>query len=506
MLHTLLKKQDFTKLQLFNYISMHGQVEINQLADTFHLSKTTVRRYIADLNSLLQEDPRTQQSKIHQIDSSNYYLTPLTQENLAYFTFKLQSYFLDFSSKFQLLALFFSSHSLTIHQICDALIISENYCYKLIKQLRSILHSISISIEKSGKQQTFSLKGSESTIRFMYISLFIPAFQSARWPFSHISQNSLRSTHSKITIEPLEHSSFSAKIRVEFLLAIIDKRVRNNQFITPFDEPLRSIVHVFINQHDVTKDISRFPFTFPLSFDSKKEENEREHFNFFIRTIHSSIDTKQDKLSIGRQFSLLDNPITNFYTLYIPTFLVKYKIKEENDIFFEFMYYAVFYHSYSLYSQLNPLSMIQLNHRSSEIQIIKSHTQTLKNDLDQAFSTYFISPKTTSYFTTELVSSLFVTLSQIHKERVLHLYVQYSRDAIGSTFIQSEIHHFFSAKSIKFVSTIHKADIIISDSAEFNTAVEFYFFEDTTRNSSWINLFSFLQKKLYELYFLTAPK
>lgn len=124
MLYALLKKQDFNKLQLFNYISRHEQVEINYLADTFKLSKTTIRRHIADLNSLLKENGKTSYFQINQTDSSHYYLTPLTQEKFAHLSFKLQSHYLNISPQFQLLVLFFSSHSLTIYQICEALIIS----------------------------------------------------------------------------------------------------------------------------------------------------------------------------------------------------------------------------------------------------------------------------------------------------------------------------------------------------------------------------------------------
>ena len=503
MLYALLKKQDFNKLQLFNYISRHEQVEINYLAEIFKLSKTTIRRHIADLNSLLKGNGKTSYFQINQTDSSHYYLTPLTQEKFAHLSFKLQSHYLNISPQFQLLALFFSSHSLTIYQICEALIISENYCYKLIKQLKAILKTVSISINKSVENQSFSLHGSESTIRFMYIWLFLPSYQNISWPFSHLTQDSVRFAYSKADTGPLEHSTRSAKTRIEFILAIIDKRVRHNQLNEPFDETLYSIVQIFMKQHDVSKNIPHFPATFPLAVGSEKEVNEREHFNLIIRTINSSIDTQQDKLNIGEQFTLLNNPITNFYSGFIPAFFKKYNIKKSNDSLFEFMYYTVFTHSYSIYSHFNPMMMTQLNHLDSEIQIITDNTQTFKNDLDDAFSTYSMPPDLITDLTTELVSSVLVTLSQIHKEKVLYLYVQYSRDIVGGAFIQSEIHHFFSAKSIKFVSSIHDADIIISDSNELSATSEFHFFEDTTRNSSWINLFSFLQRKLYELYFLT---
>lgn len=500
MFPNLLKKQDFIKLQLFHYIATHNQVEIHHLTAKFALSKTSIRRNIDDLNRLLESDNATSHLQINQTESFHYYLTLVTQEELAFVLLKVQTIYLKNSTRFQLLELFFEFSHLTIYTICTTLYISENYCYKILNQVKSILKPFSISIKKNNQTQTFSLNGLEINIRCLYLLLYIPSFQRIDYPFNHISLDQLKQSYSKEMNFFMDKKAPSTQTRIEFLITIIKKRLDQNLFVENPTDPLGSIIDVFIQQKDATEHIILVPKT-SFHIPDAYIEQERKHFNFLIRILDSNTDTNEDKLQIGKDLTLLQNPISTFYTSFIPTFMEKYYLKQNSKIFYLFIYYAVFYHSHSLHSSINHLSLDPINKKSNPITINKKFQYKIIAELKEAFATYQIPTHLISNFTIDSISLLLVTLVQIYKEKELLIFVQYSKDLVGEHFIKNIIQQFYNEKAIRFVSSIHDADILISDCIEFqDTDAEFYLFEDTSRFSSWVNLSSFLQERLYKIF------
>lgn len=85
-------------------------------------------------------------------------------------------------------------------------------------------------------------------------------------------------------------------------------------------------------------------------------------------------------------------------------------------------------------------------------------------------------------------------LSQLEKTH-LTVYIQFSKNMFGESYIHSQLYKLFGKESIVVVDNIKNADIVISDFYEQRYKDENYFhFDDVENKDSWNKLFSFVHK------------
>lgn len=503
MYQHFIKNNDMKKVEMFYYLSLREEVSIQELISQFNISRSSIKRYIADLNICLSHISSTNPTgliAIKQTSSFDYFLTVNNHEELLSLYPKIQLYFLQISPTFQLFDLLFINNALTVYEISETLLFSENYCYKVIKQLNNILKLFSLSIEKNKKDSTFFVFGTEPNIRFVYLVLFVTPFQSEEWPFSKLSHSYLKESYSNEAKKILGYRPYSTIKRIEYLLAITDTRIRQSHYMDPFHSQISKILSVFMKVHDITKYQKHFPPSVPIVSDKFIENNERMYFNLFLRIIDGTIDTEEDQLKIGKELVNLDTPITNFYSAYISSLLMVRKRKETDEVKLnETMYYSLLYHVYSLYATFNPLEVVYIT--SSESTIDTMQREKIIRELKALYVEDMLSSELISEFTAELVGPLIMSLKQTYQTKKLCVYIQYAREPVGSAIIKKAIYNVFNEKSIQFVSSIEETDIFISDSVEdLSLTKHFFFFEDVRLMECWESLFKFLNEKIYTNY------
>lgn len=167
------------------------------------------------------------------------------------------------------------------------------------------------------------------------------------------------------------------------------------------------------------------------------------------------------------------------------------------------MYYTVLYHEFSYnysYSQDDIIKMNPLNHNNL-IYETSNFSIDLKNYIYTFVEAYpaftFSLPKTTLQIIGVLHYSLYIS----YYKDYLSVFVQYSKTPIGNSFIKGTLRHVFNDESLIFTSCIEHADIIISDSIEYEKKEgNTFFLEDIYNVSLWKELYIFIQELLFELY------
>lgn len=495
MYQHFIKKQDEKKLSLFFYLISKDKVSTEELVSKFSVSKFTIKRYANDLNISLKELQKNKFIEIQQFGSFYYCVKDLSQDDLICVCASLKLLYLERSPTFQLFDLLFTSNTCTIYEISDSLLISENHSYKIIKQLNKTLTSFSISIEKSKLDQSFSVIGLEPNIRCIYLVLFVTLYQSRSWPFTKISSLKLKQTYSKQVHEILNKRSLSVQTRIDYLLAIMDTRIRQSHFIDSFPKDIHTILKVFMDLHDVTAVQQSFPPSFPISSHTKIKKNEHEFFNLILRMIDGTTDTDGDRYNIGKKLSQLENPITQFYKDFLISVLEEELSSNTSNFFFESLYFSVLYHCYSLYCTFNPMDVLYIN-QSSENQYITLQRDTMINKLQNTFIKKPLESNLINKSTVYIVGSVLAYCIPPFKSNVIYVYVQYAREPIGNKIITDTLKEIFSSNAIQFVSDVRKANIIISDSVENASTIDYFFFEDISLDNSWEQLFSFLKEKI----------
>lgn len=499
MIENFLKKQEITKLMLFKYVSSNSFVDILHLSDTFHLSKSSIKRYLSDLNSLLASDSDTRNFQIKQNESFSYYLAGSNDEdiNINYLYFKIQLIFFNNSAIFQLFTILFNSEPITLIEVCKEISISENYCYRLVKKLNNIIKPYSMSI--STKHNALRLLGRESDIRIVYFVIFTSIYQNLEWPFITISQKKAHTLSSFYNLNSYQMTSITS--RIDFLLAILENRIHKTNYIQPMPACIDELTQVFVDCHDLTAELAYFPTNYPLIKNSTTEKNERLFFNLFVRIIDSSIDSDLVKITIGEKLAHLKHPLTDYYLALNQQFLKTFNLSNSKKLLYEFMYYTILHHVYSLYTCLDYQQIIQTNNFD--------YSSNIPEQINLFYTAFWDNSNVPNKFFTNYlhvcIQSILTSLFYIHKKNYLKIYIQYTKSSLGKTLIESQIKNFFNPESIQIIQKLDEADIVISDSNEKKiNEIAYFFFTNINNNHSWSKLLAFIQQELFNLY-VTPP-
>lgn len=468
---------------------------------TFDLSRASIKRSIVEINTFLDSSLDSSICKINQDSLFDFYLESSTKINLTIIYHKYLYYFLSNSLSFQILVELFNNKSLSLNKLSSVLFISNNRCYKLIVQLNKALAFYQLTIQIN--DNLIEVNGDEQNIRFMYWYLLFHGTQNLNWPLSYVPHNLIKNTFSLYRDRYLLNKPLSTQSSVDFYLAILYVRLNKGNYQPFFKTLSSSILQSLLDVHDITYALKHFPINIPTINNNELEHNERKSFNLIMRFLDSEIDTMEEKIKIGNTFLKKNHPVTIFYKKLNTAFINNYLKKDVENILPLFMYYTVLYHEFSYnysYSQDDIIKMNPLNHNNL-IYETSNFSIDLKNYIYTFVEAYpaftFSLPKTTLQIIGVLHYSLYIS----YYKDYLSVFVQYSKTPIGNSFIKGKLRHVFNDESLIFTSCIEHADIIISDSIEYEKKEgNTFFLEDIYNVSLWKELYIFIQELLFELY------
>lgn len=503
MIAYFLKKQDYTKLKILQYIGSKKKTNIQELMETFNISRASIKRCIIDINTFLDSSSDLNLCNIIQDKLFNFTLETPKNQHLLTIYHSYRHYLLSSSLSFQLVIVLLTNTSISMSNLSSLLFMSTNHCYKIIDQVNEYLKFYKLKI--SIKRNIIEINGEEQNIRFMYWNLLFHGLHSLDWPFQQSSHAFIKNCFSKYRNKYLSHKPFSTKISVDFYLAILYERLNKGNYQSIFMALSNSILQTFIDNHDITSTLKYFPSDTPTIKNHDIELNERKAFNLIMRILDSEIDSIDTKIEIGKKLLELDNPIAIFHKKLNTSFISVFFKKDLEDLLPTFMYYTILYHQFSYtysYSQedvlnTNPLNNDNLIHKTSSFSV------TITQFTRKFTESYPALSFSLSQNAIEMIGLLHYSLYISYFKDSLSIFVQYSKSPIGNEFIKGKLRHIFNESSLIFTSDSEHADLIISDSVENSKATSHTFFlEDIYNVSLWKELYGCIQNLLFELYHL----
>lgn len=486
---------------MLQFIGTNGRTNMQELMGRFDLSRASINRHIKDINMLLISNPSTISYKINQDQLFNYYIESTNEMDITYLFFTFQNYLIKKSLQFQTILYIYNSSSVTISNLSSYLFVTKNSCYRIIAQLNQSLSPFKVTV--STKNDRVSFEGSEKSLRFMYWYIFVITCQSLEWPFQHTSLDFIHSSYSGYREKFLPSKSLSTTIRVDFFLAIQYARISKGQYVQDFGPISTSIIQTFMDVNDITEHIMHFPIGTKIIKHAHNELAERQLFNLFIRVIDPKIGELSKKKEIGRRLMTLDNPVTKFHVKLNTAFINRYFKKNKEDMLPIFMYHTVLYHTSSFhhsYSQDDVINSDLLN--NDELIYNKSEfSKSIVNFIETFMNTTPCDTFSLSVPAVKLIGVLHYSLFTSYYKDSIYIYIQYSKTPIGSTFIKGKLCQIFNEDSLLFTSNIEEADIIISDTIEYqqNNATKF-FIDDIYSTKNWKDLYLVITEHLIQLY------
>ncbi|MFS7401471.1 helix-turn-helix domain-containing protein [Carnobacterium maltaromaticum] len=503
MLNNFLKKQEYTKLKLLQYVGNKQKTNIQELMITFNLSRASIKRSIIEINIFLDSSPDLSLCNIIQDQLFNFSLETSSEQNLTTIYHRYLDYLLCSSLSFQIMIIILNNTSISVNKLSSLLYVSNNHCYKIIDKLNKYLkfYQLTILIQNNRVE----IEGEEHNIRFMYWNLLFSGWHNINWPLKRSTHTLIKNSFSIYRKKYLLNKPLSTKVSTDFYLAILYERLNKGHYQTIFKTLSTSIIQAFSDVNDITSALNNFPMNTPTIKNKEIELNERKAFNLIMRVIDSEIDSSDNKIDIGKKLLKLNNPVTLFHKKLNTDFISIYFKKDVENLLPIFMYYTVLYHQFSFtysYSQTdvinkNPLNNGKLIHMTSDFSL------TITNFIRIHAETYPTFSFSLSQATLEILGLLHYSLYISYFKDSLSIFVHYSKSPIGKDFIKGKLRHIFNEKSLTFTSDSEQADIIISDSIEAYKATSHTFFlEDIYNVTLWKELYAFIQSLLFELYHL----
>ncbi|HCJ4447824.1 TPA: helix-turn-helix domain-containing protein, partial [Listeria innocua] len=338
MIDYFLKKQQ-TKLEILSTLSNEKRISFSSFLTKLNLPRTTLKRAINGLNTDLLENKFP--CILEQDSNKKYYLQFSKKSSALNIYHRLKMVYIKESIHFQLLNLLLISNSQSISNLTVSLIISSSYCYKLIKELNTLLMNFKLEISVFDKGKQIALTGQEQTLRIFSFIILTEVYQTIEWPFHHISKEEIERM---IPIQKSDYTNLSSPSKlnhVSFYLAITDLRVRNGKKLKPMDSELISIMDILTNNIDLM-DSKRF-FSENYQLNDKTFKNEVLYFNAIFRIVIAHAITPVHKQIAGKKIVTADLNFSRNLIKLAHELLSNFNISEEEPILYESIYFLSIY-------------------------------------------------------------------------------------------------------------------------------------------------------------------
>lgn len=497
MIDFFLKKQQ-TKLEILSQLSNEKKVSFSSFLSTLNLPRTTLKRAIDDLNSDLETNKLL--CVLEQDESKKYYLVVSKNGSPLNIYHRLKLVYIKESLHFQLLNQLLTSNSQSIHDLTDHLVISSSYCYKLIKELNTLLAKFKLKISTLGKGGRIEITGQEQTLRIFSFIILTEIYQAIEWPFQHISK---KEVESMIQSQKTDHTNFfsASKLnQVLFYLAITDLRVKNKKKLKSMNSELISVMGILTTNIDFLD--SRILFSKYYHLDQTTVTNEVLYFNAIFRiVIAHSIPSVQKEMA-GKKIVQSELRFSENLIKIANELFEEFNIQKNESTFFESVYFLSIY---KIFMNLINIDIESLLKASYNYPISFEGTHYVKPDAIIDFCNAFL--KKNPDFASKLFSKknfyytciILNILTRIYRKTTLKIYIQFSKIFLGERLLKQNIENTFNSSTLLITSDFEQADLIISDSMDAITeskSKKYFYFYDVNDRRIWIELFQFIQLNL----------
>lgn len=498
-----MKQSTGKKLELFRYIIIQKPVAIKELMDVFQLSRTTIKRMLQEVSNDL-ESLNIEGEIIQYADFSYSFINQ--SEDLSGIYHQLTLYYCQQSTIFQLLKLNYLETDLTVPICCQKMNISEAYCYKVINETNSFLKDFHVKIATQQKVLVFS--GEEASIRLLGYYLFSHTYLGVKWPFTHIQEQQIAQQLTVSYRNFLEKKSFSEKQTFYYWHAVNSLRASQGHMIEELDETNQEILRLLTKDYHIFKPKQ-------LYFSGVSPENYQKELYFcsFIAQMQLS---KVSELSpqlrkIGEQICQLTFPVVSFFKQFMSEFSEYFMLDMSENERSLLMYQLIFPYIRDQYFLYGKDKFVDVVYHYAVLTYEKTPQRLAVED----FLIYFLGEEIAKPYESFLTNNkwfiadiLYATTVRLEKKQI-KIYIHNSLKGMsGESLIRYRLENLFNPKTIKIVSQIEEADLIISDAVEEerNPESKVFFLEDLNNRHQWENLFDTILAMLEKRVDIQLPK
>lgn len=496
MIEIFLKKQEFSKLEIFKYITFENAMTTQELMAEFNLPRSTTKRYIADINLLLSQHKNTENYQVLQNEEHEYYITNIDNADKIYFFHKFQELFLQESLTFRVFSMVFTADSISFFDLATELNISSGYLYKILALLNKKLEPYSIRFEKN--EQAISIEGSEKNIRVFYTYILYSVHQNLSWPFTKNQETEVKLDILSWKDSKIKGKSLSKRTRLNFFLAVMGKRIKDDCIVYSLPPYVGETIDIFMKFNNAKTLINTRS---QILAQNKMTTAEYQLMNLILRMHDGEFDTKAEMKHIGEALNQINSPIVNFSKNLRQAFFNDLPVEKNKRNEDYFLYYAVLHNTYlfCFADSLDAVYETQYSYNMEKTYANSHFINQIRNIYKKTLENHCVK---TPENLVEVGTRFLFTLFNLYKVTKLNIFVQHASNSLGEPLIKRELLKLFSTESIEFVTNTQLADVIISDCVEeISESSTYFLLIDLFNLKTWRDLADFIKDRLFELSF-----
>lgn len=492
-MNIFLKSIHREQLYLLQLITSEEEPETILLMEKANLSRSKLKRLIQELNDDL-EIAFDGEVTIKQNNHFKYYFDSTYPAN--YIFHKMKLYYLEQSLHFQLI--FFiavEEKQWSNDDLCDHFAVSLPYLYQLIRESNELIKDFGIRLERKSDTEIV-LAGPEYRIRlFLFIAMLF-SYHGFEAPIE------CKNPEIKKQIWALPRTS-SEKELIYFVYAIAELRMAQGHFIRRMPEQVSEILALF----EVPPHIKKLNEIFISPYTNQPEICQKEIYviRVFVRMFVYSLETKERKIDIGKQATLLNNPLSHFCEQLLGKLLVDYEINFSNELFYELMYYGLLSIVFLEYFKVDLDTVLSLTTLVKEAENEEHFSSIHLQPVEEFFQRFIANfPLNLEFLEDEkafikFISTRLYLFLNISKTEAFKVYIHYSRNLLGEMMLEKKLTQIYTNETLKITRNPEEADLIITDCVERpeeqKEDAAYFFFYDLENRTLWEKLFLFIQKQ-----------
>ncbi|WP_368562367.1 helix-turn-helix domain-containing protein [Enterococcus faecalis] len=478
-----LTKSQIQKIISFEHLKLKN-LSVGELGKILGTTKRKTKEIINSLSEEMNVFLPNVSSKLKVENEKILFVPELKESEYVEISIRQREAYLSESSLFQVLLFVLENRKFSILQLSRALSYSESYSYKLYGKLINLLNFMDLGIYLGKENDTFfQLQGDESCIRILHFLCVSGASKGNRWFFTNISEKEILDVQSYVHFELYDNLSPIGKNRVNYMLAVYELALKNGYKLANLDENALEIGNAINREKEIGLYLKY------LREETKRIDvslhDELIQLAFLLNYYLQELRTDKEKAKLGEAlFSIKDNKIVDSCKLVLNGISKKYNVSM--DLYFLLLYSLcnrmVVIHYMGLFNFMDFYRMPPISK-----QMAMSIEECLEEGLD-AYKTEPSFSKVKHSFAQFLAG--YLALLQPKSQKI---YLEFFHRPEYTSILSNAIKHNYNKKVLQVTQNYSEADIVISDTFDYD-GKEFFHFKDIFDKESWRQLGFFLNE------------
>lgn len=455
MLINFLSKKKQRQLAILQSLFTNTNNGLPYLVKEFNITEVQLTHDIEDIN-------KTVWMIAHQelVNTANKHNYTVNIDDMHLYQ-QLEFYFLNDSLVFQICAEIITHRHLAFNNLCDKFTISTSHCYRVLKQLNSILDQFNINITIDSNTIPVFV-GNEINIRVFMFSFVKYCFSRKNWPFPTISQAETISSFNLLS--PNNKLAAPLTTEITLLLAILKLRLSKGYFLKPISEYDQALLQTFVvSDYDIFKKL----FFSKKVIDNSIIKVEFFYLNFFTHLLLPNLIEENHAISLGTIISHSHLTADIFVNTLTAEWQKSFNLKLNSDDIAKVKYFCLMFYVLAFHIRLNIIEILKsdaifLNNKrtinTTGMREIKSFLTTTLPKIGHNNPCLGL-PKD---FAIDYFSNLFFFSTQTYKQKQVTIYMHFADYSVRE-FLKTKLKTIYTSLAVNIIDDINIADIILTD-------------------------------------------